>query len=56
MDREETAMRIRSDLRKTDELELAPETLKDLTPSKAQSGDVRGGATTGYRACECGTW
>ena len=38
-----------------DELDLAIETLKDLTPSASRADQVRGGATTQVRACYCGT-
>ncbi len=39
----------------TDDLDLAIETLKDLTPTTTQADAVRGGATTRVRACYCGT-
>ena len=49
-------MRDRSnDVRSIDELDLAIGTLKDLTPSAAQAGQVRGGNTSRAFACECGT-
>ena len=51
-------MKVRSDdSRKIDELDLAIEALKDLTPPAATSDEVRGGATTGARnVCYAGTW
>ncbi|MEA2703045.1 MAG: hypothetical protein QOD63_990 [Actinomycetota bacterium] len=49
-------MKVRSnDISSTDELDLAIETLKDLTPSASQSDKVRGGRTSGGQACFCGT-
>ena len=52
----ETRMRDRSnDIRSTDELDLAIETLKDLTPSATVSDQVRGGNTAKGFRCECGT-
>ena len=49
-------MRDRSnDIRSTDELDLAIETLKDLTPSATVSDQVRGGNTAKGLRCECGT-
>jgi hypothetical protein len=43
------------DIRTIDELDLSIETLKDLTPSQADSADVRGGRTTQARICYCGS-
>ena len=52
----ETGMRDRSnDIRSTDELDLAIETLKDLTPSATVCDQVKGGNTGIGRRCECGT-
>lgn len=52
-------MKVRSnDSRKTDELDLDIEALKDLTPSSALADQVRGGVTSRVaRAnyCECGS-
>ena len=49
-------MKVRShDNRKIDDLDLAIEALKDLTPIAAQAGEVRGGVTSGIRNCYCGT-
>jgi hypothetical protein len=49
-------MRDRSnDVRSSDELDLAIETLKDLTPSASVSDQIRGGVTGHGRQCECGT-
>ena len=49
-------MRNRSDeISTTDELDLAIETLKDLTPSLMQSDEIRGGRTSSRQACYCGT-
>ena len=49
-------MKNRSDeITTTDELDLAIETLKDLTPSATTAGEVRGGRTSGGYACYCGT-
>ena len=44
-----------NDVRSSDELDLAIETLKDLTPSAAQADQVRGGNTARGIQCECGT-
>jgi len=44
-----------ADTTKTDDLDLAIEMLKDLTPTARQAGEVRGGATTSVRGCYCGT-
>jgi hypothetical protein len=41
--------------RSMDALDLAIETLKDLTPSTRRADAVRGGATTGGKQCYCGT-
>ena len=41
--------------RSIDELDLAIETLKDLTPSASRADAVRGGMTTGGKGCVCGT-
>ena len=41
--------------RSIDELDLAIETLKDLTPSARRADAVRGGASTGGKQCYCGT-
>ena len=49
-------MKVRSnDISSTDELDLAIETLKDLTPTPSQSDQVRGGMTSSRQACFCGT-
>ena len=49
-------MRDRSnDVRSSDELDLAIETLKDLTPSTSVSDQVRGGNTGWGRCVENGT-
>ena len=54
--RKETGMRERSnDLYSRDELDLAIETLKDLTPSATQADQVRGGNTTRDRFIENGS-
>ena len=51
-------MKVRSnDNHKIDELDLAIEALKDLTPPATTSDEVRGGATMpGKNGCYCGTW
>ncbi len=51
-------MKIRSvdSRKKIDELDLAIEALKDLTPPATTSDEVRGGATTPGARCYCGTW
>ena len=52
----ETRMRNRSnDVRSRDELDLAIETLKDLTPSASVSDQVRGGVTAWGRHVENGS-
>ena len=43
------------DSAKIDDLDLAIEMLKDLTPTARQADQVRGGMTTGRSWCECGT-
>jgi hypothetical protein len=43
------------DIRTTDDLDLAIETLKDLTPSATNADEVRGGRTSSVRGCYCGT-
>ena len=47
-------MKVRDDSRKIDELDLAIEALKDLTPSAALADQVRGGDTsrTGRFVCD----
>ncbi len=45
----------RDEIDTMDELELAIETLKDLTPTAQQADAIRGGRTTSVRACYCGT-
>ena len=40
---------------KIDDLDLAIEMLKDLTPTARQADEVRGGRTSALRACYCGT-
>ena len=51
-------MKVRSnDNGKIDELDLAIEALKDLTPPPTTSDEVRGGVTSAARnGCYCGTW
>jgi hypothetical protein len=49
-------MKVRSDdSRKIDELDLAIEALKDLTPTATQADEVRGGMTGKGQNCYCGT-
>ena len=50
-------MKVRSnDNRKIDELDLALEALKDLTPPATTADEVRGGVHTKGNGCYCGTW
>ena len=46
-------MKVRDDSRKIDELDLAIEALKDLTPSSALADQVRGGDTSRARYNMC---
>jgi len=49
-------MKARSDdTKKIDDLDLALEALKDLTPAATTAADVRGGVTGWGKGCYCGT-